>query len=334
MRFLTVWGLLPLDRRDGLGGEVEEDAVDAVYLVGDTFGDVLQKLEGDVLDGGGHRVGGVDSAQDDGPCKGAFAVLDADALEIGNDGEVLPYSALESVLRELFAQDRVRLADAFETVAGDRAEAAYAQSGTGERLTEYHIIGQTQRLADDSYFVLEQQLDRLDQLELQILGQTADVVVRLDAVCGLEDVGVDGALSEEGDVVELAGFFFKYADELGADDLAFCLGIGDACELIEEAVDSVDVDEVGVHLIAENLDDLFGLALTEKSVVDMDADELLTDRLDQKRRDDRAVNAAGEREQNLFVADLRTEFCDLFVDKRLREFRGGDSFHCFGSYIS
>ena len=41
MRFLTVWGLLPLDGGAGLGGEVEEDAVDALYLVGDAGGDVL-----------------------------------------------------------------------------------------------------------------------------------------------------------------------------------------------------------------------------------------------------------------------------------------------------
>ena len=326
--------LFPLDCCAGLGGEVEEDAVDAVYLVGDAVGDVLQQREGNVFDGRGHRIGGVDSTQDHRIGKGALAVLDADGLEVRYDGEVLPDLALEVVLCELFTEDRVGLADAFKTVAGDRAEAAYAQSRTGERLAEYHVIRQSERLADYANLVLKEELNRLDQLELQVFGKTADVVVRLDAVSALKDIGINGALTEEGDAVELAGFFFKYPDELGADDLALGLGIGNAGEPIEEAVDCVDINEVGVHLIAEHLDDLLGLAFAKQTVIDVDTDELLADRLDQQRRDDGAVNAAGEGEQYLFVADLGTKFRDLLVDKRLSQLRGGDSLHRFGSYIS
>ena len=44
--------------------------------------------------------------------------------------------------------------------------------------------------------VLVQQADGLAEPELQVIGQTAHVVVGLHAV-GLEDVGVDGALSED-----------------------------------------------------------------------------------------------------------------------------------------
>ena len=104
---------------------------------------MLQQLERNVLDGRGHGVLGVDGTDDDGPAFGALAFGHADRLEIGNGGEVLPYLALETVLRELFAQDRVRFADGFQTVAGDRAEAAYAQSGTREGLTEYHAVRET-----------------------------------------------------------------------------------------------------------------------------------------------------------------------------------------------
>ena len=316
MRFSLGFALFPLDRRAGLGGEIEEHAVDAVYLVGDAVGDVLKERERNVLYGGGHRVGGVDRAENDGISKGALAVFHADGLEVRNDGEILPNLALKTVFRELLAEDRVGLADAFKTVAGDRAEAADAQSGAGERLTEYHVVGQAQRLADDAYFVLEKELDRLDQLKLQVLRQTADVVVRLDAV-GLKDVGVDGALTEELDAVQFAGFFLKYADEFRADDLALLFGVGDARQLVEEAVYRVDIDEVRVHLVAEHLDDLLGLTLAEQSVVDVDTDELFADRLDQQRRDDRAVYAAGQRQQDFFVADLRAQFLYLLVDERL-----------------
>ena len=333
MRFLTAWRLFPLDGGAGLRGQVEEDAVHALDLARDAVRDMLQQGEGDVLDGGGHGVPGVDGAQDDGPALGALAVRDADGLEVRNSGEVLPHLALQAVLRELFAQDGVRFAHSFEAVAGDRAQTSYAQTRTRERLTEDHAVGQTQRLAHDSDLVLEQQLDGLDQLELQILGQTAHVVVRLDAV-GFEDIGIDGALCEELDAVELARFFLKDADELGADDLALLFGLGDAGELVEEAVDRVDIDEVRVHPVAEHLDDLLGLALAEQSVVNVDADELLADSLDQQGGDDRAVHAAGEGEENFLIADLSAELLDLLVDERLRERRGGDAFHGFGSDIS
>ena len=318
MRFLTVWGLLPLYCRAGLGGEVEEDAVDVLYLACDALGDVLQQLEGYVLHRSGHGVLGVDSADDDGVSEGALAVLDAYRLEVRHGGEVLPNLALETVLRELLAQDSVALADGFEPVAGDRAQAANAQAGAGERLTIDHAVRQTESLADYSDLVLEQQLDRLYQLELQILGQTADVVMSLYAVVRFEDVGIDGSLCEELDAVELSSLLLKHADELGADDLALFFGLGNACELVEEAIHGVDIDEVRVHLIAEHLDNLLGLALAEESVVHVYADELLTDRLDEQGGDNGAVYTAREREQNFFIADLSTKLLYLFINKGLR----------------
>ena len=36
-------GSLPLDGADGLGGQVQEDAVDAFDFVGDAVGDVVQQ---------------------------------------------------------------------------------------------------------------------------------------------------------------------------------------------------------------------------------------------------------------------------------------------------
>ena len=69
-----------------------------------------------------------------------------------------------------------------QAVAGDGAEAAHAQAGAGERLTVDHAVRQAQGLAAGADFVLEQHLQRLDQLKLQVLGQAADVVVDLTAL--------------------------------------------------------------------------------------------------------------------------------------------------------
>ena len=68
-------------------------------------------------------------------------------------------------------------------------------------------------------------------------------------------------------------------------------------------------------------------------MVDMDADELLADRLDEQRRDDGAVDAAGQGEQDIFIADLGAKRGELFFDERLRKLRRGDTLHGFRTFV-
>ena len=115
--------------------------------------------------------------------------------------------------------------------------------------------------------------------------------------------------------------------------MSLLFGIGDACELVKEAVHCIDINEVCVHLVAENLDDLLGLALAKEAVVDVNGNELLADCLDQKRGYYRGIYASGQCQQHLVVADLRAELCDLLLNKRLRESGSCDSFHVIGSSL-
>ena len=162
---------------------------------------------------------------------------------------------------------------------------------------------------------------------------TTRVVVGLDGA-GFHDVRVDGALGQEADAVQLAGLLLEHADEFRADDLALLLGIGHAGELVEEAVDGVDIHEVGVQLVAEDAHDLLGLALAEESVVHVDGNQLLAHGLDEERRDDGGVDTAGEGEEDLLVADLRAQFLDLFIDEFLGEGGGRDPLHVGGTNVS
>src|SRR5690606_40855498 len=95
---------------------------------------------------------------------------------------------------------------------------------------------QAELLAERADLVLEQAPQRLDQLELEVVREAADVVVRLDvgragAAARLDDVGVEGALDEEldrfsvrpggaraGALDDLAGGLLEHPDELPADD--------------------------------------------------------------------------------------------------------------------
>src|SRR5262245_31762305 len=74
--------------------------------------------------------------------------------------------------------------------------------GTGEGLPPDDLRRQAELLTEAAYLVLEQRAQRLDQPELQVVGQAANVVVRLDvgrtgATAGLDDVRVERALYEE-----------------------------------------------------------------------------------------------------------------------------------------
>lgn len=105
-------------------------------------------------------------------------------------------------------------------------------------------------------------------------------MVSLHAVLGLKNVGIDGTLGEEADLVaNLASLLLEHANELGADNLTLGLGLLDVHELVQEAVGGVNVNQVGIHLIFEDVDDLLALALAHQAVVHVHADELLADGL-------------------------------------------------------
>ena len=124
----------------------------------------------------------------------------------------------------------------------------------GERLAADEVFRQTQLTAGLTCLVLKEVTQRLDDLlEIDVIRQTAYVVVRLDdgafaAEAAFHDVGVDGALREKIDGANLLCFFFKDADELFADDLALFLRLRYAGELIVEALASVDADEIELEL--------------------------------------------------------------------------------------
>ena len=121
------------------------------------------------------------------------------------DHRALPDLAVETGRGELLAGDGVGLAQQVEAVLGDLADDADAEAGAGERLALDDLLRQAELLADHPDLVLEQLAQRLDQLELEVLGEAAHVVVGLDvggagAAAGLDHVRVERALDQERDL--------------------------------------------------------------------------------------------------------------------------------------
>ncbi len=151
----------------------------------------------------------------------------------------------------------------------------------------------------------------------------------------LDDVGVERALHEELDVVaspkwrlgrnDLGGDLFEGADELGADDLALGLGIGDAFELGEELLRRVDghqADAGGGHVVALHL---LALALAQQSVVDEHARELVAHGTVHERRGDRGVDATRQTAEHVMVAHALADLGDRVVDDVGGRPRGRDA---------
>ena len=156
----------------------------------------------------------------------------------------------------------------------------------------------------------------------------------LHAVLGLQNVVIDGALSEEADLVaNLAGLLLEHANELGTDDFTLGLGLFDIDELAQEAIGGINIGQVRVHLVFKDIDDLFTLALAHKAVVHMHADKLLANSLNEQRRNNRTVDATGKSQQDFLVADLLVDCSDLLVDERLGKFGGGDTHHVVGTLV-
>jgi hypothetical protein len=121
------------------------------------------------------------------------------------------------------------------------AEDAHAEAGAGEGVAIDHVVRQAERDAEFAYFVLEQFAQRFEQLEVQLFGQAADVVMALDGMrlLGLragrfDHVGVDRALRQPFGVAELGGLGLEHLDELATDDLALLLRVGDALQVAHE----------------------------------------------------------------------------------------------------
>ena len=108
----------------------------------------------------------------------------------------------------------------------------------------------------------------------------------------------------------------EHVDELGADDLALLLRIGDAGEPRQEARRRVDDDQRQLHPVAEPVLDLGRLLLAQQAVVDEDAGQPVADRLVHQQRRDRRVDAAGQAADDAAVADLGLDAGHGFVDER------------------
>ena len=110
-----------------------------------------------------------------------------------------------------------------------------AQAWTGKGMAIHHVIGQAEFQAYPAHFILEQFTQRLYQFKTHIIWQSTYIMVRLDvmgiavfASSGLNDIGIDCALSQPLHPCQFPCFLVEHIDESIADDFAFSFRIRNA----------------------------------------------------------------------------------------------------------
>ena len=161
---------LPLDRGRGLGGDVEDDAVDLGHRVRDARGDAGQHVVGQARPVGRHRVLGGHRPQHDGVAVGAPVALDAHAAHVGEQHHgALPDLLVQASGGELLAGDQVRGAQDVQALARHLADDADPQARTREGLAVHQVVGQAQLAAHRAHLVLEEGTQGLDSVTLDEL---------------------------------------------------------------------------------------------------------------------------------------------------------------------
>ena len=185
------------------------------------------------------------------------------------------------------------------------------------------LFGNAHRTAHAAHLVLEQQAQRLDDLQVHLLGKAADVVVRLDrgrrAVdrTRLDHIRIDRTLRQPLDVLDLNGLLVENLHEVAADDLALPLGVRNARQIAQELGRGIHALDVQPHVLI-GLQHLPELVLAQQARVDEDAVEVLADGLVQQHGRHRRIHAARKRQHDLVVAQLLAQFAHGSLHKTLR----------------
>ena len=220
---------------------------------------------------------------------------------------------------QLLAHHGVGLLEEGDLVGGHLADYPHPQSRAGEGLAPHDLLGKAQFQAHRPHLVLEQGPQRLDQLEVEVVGQAADVVVALDGRrmrgAGLDHIGIQGPLHQVGGIGDPTLGVLEDPDEQLPDRLALLLGVGDARESLEEPVRRALVDQLDALVAPEGLHHLFALVLAHQPRVHEHTGQLGTDRPVDERRGHRRVDTTGQTTDRATGADLCTDVGDRVVDE-------------------
>ena len=113
---------------------------------------------------------------------GAAVAHHADGADGEDGGEGLGGGAVKVFGDDFFEKNFVGLAEEVEFFFGDFADAADGEAGAGEGVTPDDVFGEAEEEAHFADFVFEEIAEGFDELEAELFGEAADVVVEFDVL--------------------------------------------------------------------------------------------------------------------------------------------------------
>ncbi len=284
------------------------------HFVDDPHADTVQHVVGDSGPVRSHEVCGGNGAQGQGVVVGPAVAHDAHGAHVGQHGEVLVHGAFQTGLGDLVAEDKIGQAQGVQLLLGDLADHTDGKAGTGEGLTHDQVLRQAQLPAQLTDLVLEQHPQGLDDLlEIHIVGKAAHVVVALDdsgiAGAGFDHIRIDRALNQ---VIDTLPIFLASSSKTRINSspmiLRFVLRLGDTGQLGKETLLGIDPNKVDVPLL-QRRPRPHRPHFAHEAVIYKHTGELVADGRGEQCRRHGGIHTAGQREQNLAVANL---FPNLF----------------------
>ena len=167
--------------------------------------------------------------------------------------------------------------------------------------------------------ILEEPLQRLTELQMHFLWQSANVVMALYHLTGniqaLDAVGVYRTLCKPFCSLNFLCFGIKDLNEVASDNLSLLLRICYTCQVGKEflrCIHTYDVQSEAL-IVVHNIDKL---VLAQHSVVHEDTSKVLANRLIEKHGSHRRVDTARQTEYNAVVTELRFQFSHGRIDER------------------
>ena len=111
--------LFPLHGCGGLRGDIVDDAVDMLHLIGNAVRDLCQHIIGDSCPVGGHEIVGGDGADGKQVVIGTVVAHDTHGADTGQDAEELRHLALIAILCHFIPEHPVGLLENFHLLGGD-----------------------------------------------------------------------------------------------------------------------------------------------------------------------------------------------------------------------
>ena len=149
-------------------------------------------------------------------------------------------------------------------------------------MTVDEMVRHTERTSYTAYLIFEKPFQRFAEREMHLFRQTAYVMVRLDDftrdIERFDSVRINGSLCKPLGTRLLLGFCIKDLNEVTSYDFTFLLGVGNACQVVEEFLACIDTDNVKSETLVV-VHDIVELIFTEHAVINEDTCEVLTDSL-------------------------------------------------------